>query len=1036
MMSNRKLFFIAGLLLAALTGLRFVWLSFQLPPEHPLAAQGVLDLRDWEFENQRSIALNGEWEFYPGRFLEQNDAEAFSLPSQSYVKVPGDWRSSVSDKGDSSYGYGTYRLRILTGGRLNQPYGFWIRNIQTSSMLFMNGQLLAKFGSPAEQAENYKPKANSYTVSYIAGEQREIEIIVHATNFDNPLKGGIVQSIRFGSQAAIDTEWMYSIGFQLVTFIILLLHGLYAGIMYVFNRRQQVFSCLFLLLVCSALSVAADDSTLLLIWLPINYTWAVKIKWLAYLGISLFMLKLTTSLIPEHEINKSFRWFYVPLGLYTAFIFFSPVQYVIYSGWLFLFFYLFPVLAVLYVIGKMLLKNYIDIVFLLMAAVSLTSSIIWGIVQTFNWVDMTFYPWDIFAGIIGFSAFWFKRYYRHAEQNAKLTARLLRADKLKDEFLANTSHELRTPLHGIINIAHTIAANERHSMNEKSRKDFELLITISRRMSQMLNDLLDLSRLNEKRIVLQPADLRVQSVASGVVDMLGFMTEGKPIRFSMDIPESFPHVMADEKRLVQILFNLLHNAVKFTEEGTISISAETKGGRAVIHVSDTGIGMDEDTQSRVFQPYEQGMPGIGTGGGIGLGLSICKQLVELHGGKLTVRSTPGEGSEFTFTLPLSNESLRREEAAAMVPELDDSDEVLVLHNAATPELWSVLPDTSQSTATDTMKILAVDDDPVNLKVLCNILSTEQYDIGTAVSGREAVGMLDAEQWDLIIADVMMPHMSGYELARIVRERFSIAELPILLLTARNQPEDVYSGFLSGANDYVTKPVDALELKYRVRALATLKQSVSERLRIEAAYLQAQIQPHFLFNTLNSIMALSTIDTDKMQKLVEAFSSFLRISFDFWNSEQLVPLEHELELVRSYLYIEKERFEDRLHIVWEVELDIRLQLPPLTIQPLVENAVKHGILSQRKGGTVRIHITDDSNCWAFTISDDGAGMDEEKVRNLLDSTQRSDRGIGLLNTDRRLKQLYGKGLSIASKPGEGTSISFIIPKPGKDPLFLQ
>lgn len=455
---------------------------------------------------------------------------------------------------------------------------------------------------------------------------------------------------------------------------------------------------------------------------------------------------------------------------------------------------------------------------------------------------MTFYPWDIFAGIIGFSAFWFKRYYRHAEQNAKLTARLLREDKLKDEFLANTSHELRTPLHGIINIAHTIAASERHSMNEK-------------------------------RIVLQPADLRVQSVASGVVDMRGFMTEGKPIRFSMDIPESFPHVRADEKRFVQILFNLLHNAVKYTEEGTIFISAE-------------------------------------------------------------------------------------------------------------------------------------------------------IDIGTAVSGREAIGMLDAEQWDLIIADVMMPQMSGYELARIVRERFSIAELPILLLTARNQPEDVYSGFLSGANDYVTKPVDALELKYCVRALATLKQSVSERLRIEAAYLQAQIQTSLFVQHVEFDHGVKHYRHGQNAKAGRSFQLF---SANFWNSEQLVPLEHELELVRSYLYIEKERFEDRLHIVWEVEPDIRLQLPPLTIQPLVENAVKHGILSQRKGGTVRIRITDDSNCWAFMISDDGAGMDEEKVRTLLDSTQRRGRGIGLLNTDRRLKQLYGKGLSIASKPGEGTSISFIIIK---------
>src|SRR5690606_20063566 len=118
------------------------------------------------------------------------------------------------------------------------------------------------------------------------------------------------------------------------------------------------------------------------------------------------------------------------------------------------------------------------------------------------------------------------------------------------------------------------------------------------------------------------------------------------------------------------------------------------------------------------------------------------------------------------------------------------------------------------------------------------------------------------------------------LARTIRERFTISELPILLLTARSQLTDIYAGFAAGANDYVTKPVDALELKYRVWSLTTLKQSVDESLRMEAAYLQAQIQPHFLFNTLNSIMALSELDLDKMRDVSEAFATYLRCSFDF------------------------------------------------------------------------------------------------------------------------------------------------------------
>jgi sensor histidine kinase YesM len=740
------------------------------------------------------------------------------------------------------------------------------------------------------------------------------------------------------------------------------------------------------------------------------------------------MLLLTKQLFPKYggDVNK-WRGYYWFVALYSGFLLLAPHEWILLSTQLFLFAVVYPAVMINLVIGKMLIRHYKDAFFLLMAAASVLSSIVWGILNYVVSNDRPYYPLDTVAAVVGFSAFWFKQYYRNAEQNAALSERLRKEDKLKDEFLASTSHELRTPLHGIMNIAQTVASDERGTMKEKNRKDLELLVTISRRMSYMLNDLLDLSQLKENRILLHTEHLRVQSVGTGVIDMVGYLTEGKPIRLSMDIDPSFPRVVADEKRLVQILFNLLHNAIKFTNEGTITVSAEIEEGRAAIRVSDTGIGMDEETQARVFLPYEQGAPGIGAGGGIGLGLNICRQLVELHGGTLTVYSTPGQGSVFTFTLPLSD--IPNNAADTELPDpYSVPGEPLVIDAETVSPLPDSLPDSREAPVSGNPKILAVDDDPVNLKVLSNILSAERYDITTATSGKEAVALLDAAQWDLLIADVMMSQMSGYELTRIVRGRFSISELPILLLTARNQPEDIYSGFLSGANDYVTKPADAMELKYRVRALTSLKQSVGERLRMEAAYLQAQIQPHFLFNTLNSIMALGDIDTAKMNELVEAFSTYLRISFDFWNSERLVPLEHELTLVRSYLYIEKERFEERLNVVWEVEPNHGLQLPPLTIQPLVENAVKHGILSKFEGGTVRIRIADDGDYSTVTISDDGAGIEEEQVRGLLDGERRSGRGIGLLNTHRRLKQQYGDGLSVHSEPGAGTSISFRIPKP--------
>lgn len=398
---------------------------------------------------------------------------------------------------------------------------------------------------------------------------------------------------------------------------------------------------------------------------------------------------------------------------------------------------------------------------------------------------------------------------------------------------------------------------------------------------------------------------------------------------------------------------------------------------------------------------------------------------------------------FTFTLPLASSAGARERTgqdtdAARQPDNPDLKGLLLeenrlllqqsdIRNLTVPIELTAPPQIQDATQSAKSLILAVDDDPVNLKVLSSMLSAEHYQLVTATSAGEALELLGTEPWDLLIADVMMPYMSGYELTRIVRQRFSLSELPILLLTARNQPADIYTGFLAGANDYVAKPVDALELKYRVRSLTGLKQSINQSLRMEAAYLQAQIQPHFLFNTLNALMALSEFDQPKMRDLGEAFSSYLRISFDYMNSQQLVGLSHELELVESYLFIEKARFEERLQIEWEVDPGIELLLPPLTLQPLVENAVRHGLLSRKAGGKLQVRIHRQKGYTSFEVEDNGKGMSGEQVARLLDDTFRAHRGIGLLNTNRRLTQLYGEGLVIRSQPEVGTTVSFVIPE---------
>lgn len=203
--------------------------------------------------------------------------------------------------------------------------------------------------------------------------------------------------------------------------------------------------------------------------------------------------------------------------------------------------------------------------------------------------------------------------------------------------------------------------------------------------------------------------------------------------------------------------------------------------------------------------------------------------------------------------------------------------------------------------------------------------------------------------------------------------------------------------------------------------------MNERLRMEAALLQAQIKPHFMINTFNAVSALSKIDTDKMDILIEEMTHYYRLGIDFQNSDRVVPLERELKLIRSYLYIQKERFEERLQVVWEVNADVNVFIPPLTIQPLVDNAVTHGLLKRNSGGEVKIGISDLGQSVEICISDNGVGIQEETLEHIMDWRTNGRSGIGLLNTDRRLKQFGGTGLSIESKWGIGTSVSFTVSK---------
>ncbi|MCP5029652.1 MAG: response regulator, partial [Actinomycetia bacterium] len=250
---------------------------------------------------------------------------------------------------------------------------------------------------------------------------------------------------------------------------------------------------------------------------------------------------------------------------------------------------------------------------------------------------------------------------------------------------------------------------------------------------------------------------------------------------------------------------------------------------------DTGIGIPEDKREQIFGAFEQADAGIQRAfGGTGLGLTVTRELVELHGGSIRVESTVGQGTRFSFTLPISSEQA----GPATSPERSVSRMLTVEASAAVPLQpgeSSGHPPAPADPSPPGARILVVDDEPVNLQVLSNHLVSAGYEVELAASGPEALALAEKRAFDLVVLDVMMPRMSGYEVCRALRERRSLEDLPVIFLTARNQVSDLVAGLAAGGSDYLAKPIGKDELLARVRSHLELL-SVHRRLAAKNAEL--------------------------------------------------------------------------------------------------------------------------------------------------------------------------------------------------------
>jgi two-component system sensor histidine kinase ChiS len=497
-------------------------------------------------------------------------------------------------------------------------------------------------------------------------------------------------------------------------------------------------------------------------------------------------------------------------------------------------------------------------------------------------------------------------------------AHLQRLDKLKDEFLANTSHELRTPLTGSIGLTESLIDGATGQLPEPTIYNLEIIALSGRRLSNLINDILDFSKLKHKNIELQIKPVGIRGIVDIVVTLCQPLIGTRNLQLINSVTADLPLVDADENRVQQVLYNLIGNAIKFTESGTVEISANAISlespqladkessvtsqlqslilrSKLQITVSDTGTGIAEDKLERIFKSFEQADGSAAREyEGTGLGLAVTKKLVELHGGEIQVSSKVGIGSQFTFSLPISqNQYVERKQLSAkvrqsLVSRTNDRDLITNATFAPTFNNNSLL-DAQEGQENSRLKILIVDDEPVNILVLRNNLLLENYALVKASSGREALALLETGyKPDLILLDLMMPRMTGYEVCEKIREKFTAIELPIVMLTAKNQVSDLVQGFNAGANDFLTKPFVKNELLARIKTHIHLA-------KINAAY--GRFVPHDFLRFLGHESILDVRLGDQIQKEMTVLFSDIR-SFTTI-SEAMTPQEN-FKFINSYL----------------------------------------------------------------------------------------------------------------------------------------
>ena len=407
---------------------------------------------------------------------------------------------------------------------------------------------------------------------------------------------------------------------------------------------------------------------------------------------------------------------------------------------------------------------------------------------------------------------------RVAERTAELriaNTELVRNARMKDEFLATVSHELRTPLSVILTLAEAMHDNVYGAVNEAQLKSLRRIRKSGRHLLALINDILDVSKIESGKLDLEIGPASVQTICEDSIQMVQEAASDKGVILTISLDPQVTIITADGRRLMQVLLNLLNNAIKFTPEGGVielRVTGDTGREQATFAVCDSGIGIAAEDMANLFQPFVQLDSRLSRRyQGAGLGLALVYRLVKLHGGSVAVESNVGQGSTFSVVLPWQQGTSKR---------------VIDVYHT-TPDVADLAADTTAGTpppfnnSGKAPLLLLAEDHQIALEAMDSYFRAQGYRVTVAHTGAQAIANAREHRPDLILMDVQMPEVDGLAAIRSIREQPNLAMIPIIAVTALAMPGDRERCLAAGATAYISKPISLRHLRTMIDAQLTL-----------------------------------------------------------------------------------------------------------------------------------------------------------------------------------------------------------------------